>query len=151
MLKKCISNTESILSIEGLGVKDNLSYEKVSVQILDRQVKKLRNKEVVFIIVMEKSISWEWYMGGRGRYEIQLSSYFWELRLAILFNYIIMTRLCGFLIFWWSFSHYTFLKEYSEVTVVLLLKTWNFGFCFHSVMLCILICWVFVKWYVACW
>ena len=66
MLKKCIGDPESILPIEGLGVKDNLSYEEVSVieglcvkdnlsyeevlaQILDRQVNKLRNKEVAFV------------------------------------------------------------------------------------------------------
>ena len=44
MLKKCIGDPESILPIEGLGVKDNLSYEEVLIQIIDRQVKKLRNK-----------------------------------------------------------------------------------------------------------
>ena len=44
MLKKCIGGPESILPIEGLGVKDNLSYEEVLIQIIDRQVKKLRNK-----------------------------------------------------------------------------------------------------------
>ena len=38
MLKKCIGDPESILSIEGLGVNDNFSYEEVPVQILDRQV-----------------------------------------------------------------------------------------------------------------
>ena len=46
MLKKCIVDPESILPIEGLGVKDNLSYEEVSFQILDRHVKRLRNKDV---------------------------------------------------------------------------------------------------------
>ena len=55
MLKKCIGDPESILPIEGLAVKDNLSYEEVSVQILDRQVKKLRNKEVVFVKVLWKN------------------------------------------------------------------------------------------------
>ena len=35
MLKKCIGDPESILPIEGLGVKDNLSYDEVSVKILD--------------------------------------------------------------------------------------------------------------------
>ena len=55
MLKKCIYNTESILPIEGLGVKDNLSYEEIPVQILDRQVKKLRNKEVVSVKVLWKN------------------------------------------------------------------------------------------------
>ena len=35
MLKKCIGDPESTLFIEGLGLKDNLSYEDVPVQILD--------------------------------------------------------------------------------------------------------------------
>ena len=52
MLKKCISDPESILPIEGLGVKDNLSYEDVPVQLFDWQVKKLRNKEVVSVKVL---------------------------------------------------------------------------------------------------
>ena len=51
MLKKCIGDLESILPIEGLGVKDNLSYEEVLVQILYGQVKKLRNKEMVSLKV----------------------------------------------------------------------------------------------------
>ena len=49
VLKKCIRDPESVLPIEGLGVKDSLSYEEVMVQILDRQVKKMRNKEVVLL------------------------------------------------------------------------------------------------------
>ena len=55
MLKKCIGDPESILPIESLGVKDNISCEEVSVQILNRQVKKLRNKEVVSIKVFWKN------------------------------------------------------------------------------------------------
>ena len=55
MVKKCIGDPESILPIEGLGIKENLSCEKVSVQILDRQVKKLRNKEVVSVKVIWKN------------------------------------------------------------------------------------------------
>ena len=35
MLKKCISDPESILFDEGLVVKDNLSYEEFPIQILD--------------------------------------------------------------------------------------------------------------------
>ena len=54
MLKKCIGDPESILPIEGLGVKDNLSYKEVPVQILNRQVKKLRNKEVASVKVLWK-------------------------------------------------------------------------------------------------
>ena len=54
MLKKCIGYPESILPIKGLGVKDNLSYEEFPVQILDRKVKKLRNKEVASVKVLWK-------------------------------------------------------------------------------------------------
>ena len=46
MLKKCIGDPVSIFPIEGSGVDESLSYEQVPVEILDRQVKKLRNKEV---------------------------------------------------------------------------------------------------------
>ncbi|WMV29938.1 hypothetical protein MTR67_023323 [Solanum verrucosum] len=52
MLKKCIGDPVSILPLEGLGVNENLSYEEVSVEILDRQVKKLRNKEVASVKVL---------------------------------------------------------------------------------------------------
>ena len=36
MLKKCIGDLESILHIEDLGVNDNLYYEEVPTQILDK-------------------------------------------------------------------------------------------------------------------
>ena len=34
MLKKCIGDPDSILPIEGLGVKDNISYEETPIDIL---------------------------------------------------------------------------------------------------------------------
>ncbi|WMV29586.1 hypothetical protein MTR67_022971 [Solanum verrucosum] len=52
MLKKCIGDPVSILPLEGLGVNESLSYEEVPVAILDRQVKKLRNKEVASVKVL---------------------------------------------------------------------------------------------------
>ena len=55
MLKKCIDDPKFILLIEGLGFKDNLSYEEVPVQILDRKVKKLSNKEVASVKVLWKN------------------------------------------------------------------------------------------------
>ena len=54
MLKKCIGDPESILPIESLCFKDNLSYEENLIQILDRKVKKLRNKEVISV-----KVSWK--------------------------------------------------------------------------------------------
>ncbi|WMV59356.1 hypothetical protein MTR67_052741 [Solanum verrucosum] len=40
-----------IIPTENIGIKDNLSYEEISVQILDRQVRKLRTKEVASVKV----------------------------------------------------------------------------------------------------
>ena len=73
MLKQCISDPESILPIEGLGTKDNLSYEEDLVKILDRQVKKLRNKEVDSVKVLWKNhlvegATWEDEADMKSRY-----------------------------------------------------------------------------------
>ncbi|WMV29267.1 hypothetical protein MTR67_022652 [Solanum verrucosum] len=46
MLKKCMGDTSLIISTEDIGIKDSLSYEEALVQILNRQVRKLRTKEV---------------------------------------------------------------------------------------------------------
>ena len=51
MLRKYIGDAVSILPLEGLGVDESLSFEEVSVKILDRQFKKLRNKKVASVNV----------------------------------------------------------------------------------------------------
>ncbi|XP_069148272.1 uncharacterized protein [Solanum lycopersicum] len=66
MLKKCIGDPESIISIEGFGVKDNLSYEEVAVQILDWQIKKLRNKEV-----FSEKVFWKNYLVEGATWEVE--------------------------------------------------------------------------------
>ena len=73
MLKKCISDRKSILSIEGLGVKNHLSYEDVLIQILDSQVKKLRNREVVSVKVLWKN---NFIKGAIWEAESDMKSYF---------------------------------------------------------------------------
>ncbi len=55
MIKNCIGDPKSIIPIEGPVVYENLSYEEVPVEILDRQVKKFRNKEVASIKVLCKN------------------------------------------------------------------------------------------------
>ena len=47
MLKKCIGDPESILPIEGLGGDQNLSYEEVPLEILDRQAKRFQWKSLI--------------------------------------------------------------------------------------------------------
>ncbi|WMV45520.1 hypothetical protein MTR67_038905, partial [Solanum verrucosum] len=73
MLKKCIGEPVSILPLEGLGVDENLSYEEVPVEILDRQVKNLTNKEVASVKVLWRNhlvegATWEAEADMKSRY-----------------------------------------------------------------------------------
>ena len=52
ILKKCVGNLTTIVPLECLGFKENLSYEDVPVDILECQVKKFRNKEKCSINVL---------------------------------------------------------------------------------------------------
>ncbi|WMV29388.1 hypothetical protein MTR67_022773 [Solanum verrucosum] len=47
LLKKCIGDPTLVVPLESIGVKESLSYEEILVEILDCQVRKLRNKEVL--------------------------------------------------------------------------------------------------------
>ena len=73
MLKKCIGDPVSILPLEGLGVNEKFSHEEVPVEILDRQVKKLRNKEVASVKVLWRNhlvegATWEAEADMKSRY-----------------------------------------------------------------------------------
>ncbi|WMV24633.1 hypothetical protein MTR67_018018 [Solanum verrucosum] len=64
MLKKCMYDPSLIVPTENIGIKDNLSYEEIPVEILDRQVHKLRTKEVASVKVFwrnqfVKEATWE--------------------------------------------------------------------------------------------
>ena len=48
LLKKRDGDPASIVLLESVGVKDSLSYEDVPVEILDRQVRRLKNKKSRF-------------------------------------------------------------------------------------------------------
>ncbi|WMV34407.1 hypothetical protein MTR67_027792 [Solanum verrucosum] len=52
MLKKCMGDPSLIIPTEDIGINDSLSYEEIPVQILDRQVRKLRTKEVASVKVV---------------------------------------------------------------------------------------------------
>ncbi|KAK4734358.1 hypothetical protein R3W88_008619 [Solanum pinnatisectum] len=52
MLKKCMGDPSLIIPTENIEIKNSLSYEEISVQILDRQVRKLRTKEVASVKVL---------------------------------------------------------------------------------------------------
>ncbi|WMV47067.1 hypothetical protein MTR67_040452 [Solanum verrucosum] len=64
LLKKCVGDPASTVPLESVAVKDSLSYEDVPVEILDRQVRRLRNKEVASVKVLWRSqsvegVTWE--------------------------------------------------------------------------------------------
>ena len=84
MIKKSIGDPESILPIEGLGVKDNLSYEEITVQILNRQVKKLRNKDVGSVKVLWKNHLVE---GATWEVEATMKSYYPFFITKVIYSY----------------------------------------------------------------
>ncbi|WMV49699.1 hypothetical protein MTR67_043084 [Solanum verrucosum] len=64
MLKKCMGDHSLIIPTEDIGIKDRLSYEEIPIQILDRQIHKLRTKEVALVKVLwrnqfVKEATWE--------------------------------------------------------------------------------------------
>ncbi|WMV30341.1 hypothetical protein MTR67_023726 [Solanum verrucosum] len=52
LLNKCVGYPTSIVPLECLGVNENISYEEVLVELLNRKVWMLRNKEVVSVKVL---------------------------------------------------------------------------------------------------
>ena len=59
LLKKCVGDPASIVLLESVAVKDIFSYENIQVKILERQVRRLRNKEVTSVKVLWRSQSLE--------------------------------------------------------------------------------------------
>ena len=52
MLKKCMGDPSLIVTTKNVDIKDGLSNEDSTVQILDQQVCKFRTKEVAFVKVL---------------------------------------------------------------------------------------------------
>ncbi|WMV50016.1 hypothetical protein MTR67_043401 [Solanum verrucosum] len=59
LLKKCVGDPASVVPLESVVVKYRLCYEDVPVEILDSQVRRLRNKEVASVKVWWRSQSIE--------------------------------------------------------------------------------------------
>lgn len=52
LLMKCIGNSTKVIPLEDMDIKGSLSYESILVEILDRQIHRLRNKEVPLVKVL---------------------------------------------------------------------------------------------------
>ncbi|XP_075083400.1 uncharacterized protein LOC142167141 [Nicotiana tabacum] len=51
-MEKVVGDPSAILPVETTEVNEELSYEEILVAILERQVRKLRNKEIAFVKVL---------------------------------------------------------------------------------------------------
>ncbi|CAN4106291.1 unnamed protein product [Withania somnifera] len=79
MLRRCIGDPSRITPIEDVQVTEELGYEEVPVAILDRQVKKLRNKEVASVKVLWRNqqveeVTWEAEEAMKSKYPHFLNS-----------------------------------------------------------------------------
>nr|XP_016478556.1 PREDICTED: uncharacterized protein LOC107799931 [Nicotiana tabacum] len=73
MLRKFLGDPSCISPIEDIEVSENLSYEEIPVAILDRQIRKLRTKEVASVKVLWRSnnveeMTWEAEEDMKSRY-----------------------------------------------------------------------------------
>ncbi|CAM8936916.1 unnamed protein product [Rhodiola kirilowii] len=73
MLRKYISDPSHVLEYEGVQMDDTLTYDEQPEAILDRQVKRLRNKEVFSVKVLwknhtETEATWESEKDMKARY-----------------------------------------------------------------------------------
>ena len=55
LLKKYIGDPSTVVPLKSVGVKESMSNEKVPIEIIDRQVWKLRTKEVSSIKVLRRN------------------------------------------------------------------------------------------------
>ncbi|WMV33953.1 hypothetical protein MTR67_027338 [Solanum verrucosum] len=75
IFEKCMGDTSLIIPTEDIGIKDSLSYEEIPVPILDRQVHKLRTKEVASVKVLWRNhfveeATWEAEEDMKNRYPL---------------------------------------------------------------------------------
>ena len=73
MLRKYISNPDHELSIQEIQIEDDLTFESKPVAIIDRQIRKLRNKEIPMVKVQWQSqdveeCTWEAEQKMKDRY-----------------------------------------------------------------------------------
>ena len=75
LLKKFLGDPASVVPLKSVVVKDSLSYEDIPFEILDRQIRRLINKEVVLVKVLLRSQSLEGaILESRSNHESKVSS-----------------------------------------------------------------------------
>ena len=72
-MKKCVGDPSSIVPLKSVALKDSISDDDVPVDILDLQVRRLRNKDVALVNVLWRSHSvegatWEAEVAMKSKY-----------------------------------------------------------------------------------
>ncbi|XP_073121827.1 uncharacterized protein [Henckelia pumila] len=83
MLRKYMANPSHDICHDPVEWTPDLSYEEMSVQILDRQVRRLRNREIPMVKVIWRNqlveeATWETKQGMRARYSELFGSALWD-------------------------------------------------------------------------
>ena len=73
MLWMCVGDPSRVVPVEDVQITEELSYEETPVAILDRQVRKLRTKEVASVKVLlrnknREEVTWKVEDGMRSKY-----------------------------------------------------------------------------------
>ena len=73
LLKMCVGDPASVVPLDSMAVKDSLSFYDVPIQILDLQVRRLRNNEVASVTILWRSpfiegATWEAEVGMKANY-----------------------------------------------------------------------------------
>ena len=73
MLRKCVGDPTRIVPINDVQVTEKLAYDEIPIAILDRQVRRLRNKEVASVKVLwrnnnREEMTWEAEDSMRSKY-----------------------------------------------------------------------------------
>ncbi|XP_019231855.1 PREDICTED: uncharacterized protein LOC109212644 [Nicotiana attenuata] len=59
ILRKCISDSSQVIEAPTIPLDEKLSYEEEAMAIVDRQVRKLRSKEIEFVKVLSRNYTLE--------------------------------------------------------------------------------------------
>ena len=59
LLKKCVGDPASVVKLESVVVKDSLYYEDVPIDILERHIRTLKNREIALVKFLWRSRSVE--------------------------------------------------------------------------------------------
>ncbi|XP_070049367.1 uncharacterized protein [Nicotiana tomentosiformis] len=73
MLYKCISDPSRVIPLDDVQVTEQLSYEEAPIAILDRQLRRLRTKNVASVKVLRRNnnveeMTWEYEEAMKSRY-----------------------------------------------------------------------------------